>query len=98
MDVTHFQPAAMTGVPEHLRRGLSTYILRGSPPGQFLTAVLEHELFEAMGRADEESRARLFDLVSYIYNEAPAGCHGSRERVQEWIEAGGLSRRKEVTA
>lgn len=85
-----YAPERMVDVPEHLRGGLSRYVMQGIRPGHFLTAVLEHELFDAMGRADENSRAGLFDLVSYIYNECPGGCHGSRERVNAWIGAGGL--------
>ena len=87
----------MAAVPPHLRDGLARYIRHGTPPGHFLRAVLEHELFEAMARGDEESRAGLFGLVSYIYNHAPIGCHGSPTRVAAWIEAGGFAG-KDVTA
>lgn len=80
----------MLGVPEHLRDGLRSYILQGLPPGGFLSAVLEHDLFQSFARADDESRAGLFGLVSWIYNHAPGGCHGNREKVTEWITEGGL--------
>lgn len=81
---------SMSGVPPHLQDGLRRYIERGIPPGHFLMAVLEHDLFESMARADEASRAGLFELVSYIYNHAPMGCHGDRRRVEAWIEQGGF--------
>ena len=84
-------PEPMSGVPDHLRDGLIRYITNGTHPGHFLRAVLEHDLFESMARADLDSRAGLFGLVCFIYNSAPAGCHGNRERVEAWMEAGGLT-------
>lgn len=77
-------------VPEHLRSGLQLYIERGLPPGHFLTAVLENDLMEAMGRADEISRAGLFTLCQFLYCYAPRGCHGSRLKVYEWVKHSGL--------
>jgi hypothetical protein len=78
-------------VPEHLRGGLERYINRGIQPGHFLTAVLENNLMEAMGRSDETSRDGLFGLCGWLYNEAPCGCHGSPEKVRKWIKSKGLS-------
>ena len=78
-------------VPEHIRGGLKRYIDNGIPPGSFLTAVLSNDLMEAFGCADYINRHRLFDIVSFLYGSAPAGCWGSPERVASWIERGGLS-------
>jgi len=73
-------------VPEHLRGGLQRYIEQGIKPGDFLTAVLENDLMEAMGRGDLASLAGLFGLCGWLYNEAPAACHGSEAKVRKWIE------------
>lgn len=85
--------ADMPGVPAHLQDGLRRYLIRGIPPGHFLEAVLANDLFAAMARADDESRAGLFELVKYLYNHAPSGCLGNREAVHQWIVAGGLEGR-----
>jgi len=80
----------MVGVPEHLRDGLALYIMHGYQPGGFLTAVLENDLFQAVNRGDDDSQAGLVGLVGYLYNEAPARCHGSPDRVTAWMQQGGL--------
>jgi hypothetical protein len=88
--VERYTKDPMRRVPEHLREGLRRYILYGTPPGHFLMAVLEHELFESFNRADDASRAGLYDLVCYLYNEAPSGCHGDKGAVGYWIAQHGL--------
>ena len=77
-------------LPEHMRDGFRLYIEKGVPGGSFMTAVLSNDLRGAFGRADEINRARMFDTVAFLVNEAPIGCHGSPERVRDWIKAGGL--------
>ena len=77
-------------VPEHLRGALNRYLTKGIRPGHFLTAVLENKLMEAMGLADENSRAGLFGLCQFLYCYTPGQCHGSPEKVLAWIAEGGL--------
>ena len=73
------------GVPEHLHDGLRLYLEHGVPPGSFLLAVLTNDLFEAMGRADEESRRGLFNLVSFIYHAVPTSAWGTAEKVRAFM-------------
>jgi hypothetical protein len=54
------------------------------PPGDFLTAVLSNDLFEAWGRADEFSKADMDLIVRFVYNQLPGDCWGTRERVKQW--------------
>lgn len=77
-------------VPGHMRDGVKRYFDHGIPPGSFMTAVLSNDLREALGRADDINRERLFDIVSFLYTDAPAACWGSPEKVSAWIEIGGL--------
>lgn len=74
----------------HIRQdfleALGRYINDRIAPGHFLRAVLENDLREAVGRADEEALDELCSIVAWIYNEAPGNCWGSRERVQRWLE------------
>ncbi len=79
-----------TGVPPHLHGGLVRYVLQGITPGGFLVAVLSNNLAESFGRADEASRAGLFNVVSFVYNHIPDMAWGSLDRVREWCERGGL--------
>lgn len=72
-------------VPEHDIPGLVRYIVDGVPMGSFLTAVMENDLMEAFGRADEENTLSMHKLMGFIYNHAPIGCHGSPEKVTKWI-------------
>lgn len=72
-------------MPEWSLKSLEEYVSIGRYPGQFLEAVLAHELFNAISRADDESREFLPMYVKWIYNRAPMGCHGSYKKVEEWM-------------
>ena len=74
-------------IPEHLRGGMQRYIEKGIEPGDFLTAVICNDLKESFARADDTNRERMFDIVCFIYNEAPSLCWGSREKMNAWIKA-----------
>lgn len=74
-------------IPEHLADGLRLYLEQGIPPGHFLEAVLSNDLKEACSRGDVDSLAGLVDLVCWLYNHAPSGAWGSRERVESWIRS-----------
>jgi hypothetical protein len=73
-------------LPQSLRAGMRRYIEDGVIPGGFLVAVLSDGLSDALGRADEENRKRLYDIVSFVYNEAPGDSWGSRAKVKAWVE------------
>lgn len=86
-NMNDFQLAASKcGVPDHDIEPLELYVKHGIQPGGFLTAVLENNLMESLGRADEENRYCLFQICQFIYNDIPASCHGSPEKVRQWIE------------
>lgn len=72
-------------IPEHMMSAIQRYIQQGIPPGNFLTAVITNDLAEAVGRADDENIGQLPAYVAYLYNEAPAECWGSSEKMQHWI-------------
>jgi hypothetical protein len=81
--------ALQVGVPEHLVSGLALYLVKGIEPGGFMMAVLENDLMGAFSRADINSRAGMFELVQFLYNDTPRNCHGSREAVMAWMKQGG---------
>lgn len=77
-----------SGLPEHIRRGFREYIEHHRLPGGFIKACLENNLSEAMGRADGVNRQKLFDIVAFLYNEAPFECWGSIAKVDAWVKVG----------
>lgn len=72
-------------LPDHMQGAMERYIEHGMLPGSFLTAVLENDLFEAVGRADEVNKYSLPQYVMFLYNYAPSGCYGSREKIERWV-------------
>ncbi len=78
------------GLPEHMREGVQRYIELGVPPGRFLSAVICNDLKNSFALADDVNRTRLFDIVSFFYNQVPANCWSSIERMKAWQEHGGL--------
>lgn len=72
-------------IPGYMLDGIRRYIEHGIEPGSFLYAVICNDLREAVGRADDMNLRNLPAYVSYFYNEAPAGCWGSREKFELWM-------------
>ena len=72
-------------LPKSLRGGIKRYIESGIRPGSFLTAVIQNDLTESFARADENNIRRMFDIVKWLYNEAPRNCWGSRKAMESWV-------------
>jgi len=71
--------------PVRILDAIWNYTEHHIPCGSFTTAVLENNLSEAIGRADSESQAALFEIVRYVRWEIPSVCHGSPEAVRAWL-------------
>jgi hypothetical protein len=67
---------------------LHRYVQNRIEPGDFLMAVLCNDLKEACGRADSRNRRRIFEYVSWLWNEAPSTCWGSPAKVAAWLSRG----------
>jgi len=65
--------------------GLNRYIKQRIKPGDFLTAVICNDLKESVYRADDENMANLPAYIHYLYNKAPSGCWGSKEKMTAWL-------------
>ncbi|MCR4300672.1 MAG: hypothetical protein NUV51_03605 [Sulfuricaulis sp.] len=72
-------------IPDRMMEALTRYVEQHVPTGDFLLAVLENNLSEAVGRADDENLQNLPAYVAYLYNEVPSTCHGSPEKVTAWL-------------
>lgn len=73
-------------IPDRIMNNLLGYIDGEEAPGGFLYAVLCHDLFRSVARADEEILPLIPLIVHYIHWEVPATCHGSPILVKEWME------------
>lgn len=71
----------------NIKASLDRYAADGVPTGDFLRAVLSNDLKGAIGRADEQNLADLFEIVDYVYNDMPMACQGSPEKVEAWLRA-----------
>jgi len=72
------------------KQGIIQFVVNGTRPGDFLQAVLRNDLLEAVTRADSDNLRDLRDITKFVYNCAPAKCWRTPEKVNGWIEAGGL--------
>jgi hypothetical protein len=70
---------------------LVAYFEERVPVGGFLSAVLENNLLKAAAAADNRNKSKLFEYASWLYNYAPVGSYGSREKVEAWIGGGGAN-------
>lgn len=75
-------------IPKILSDSLIAYRDDHRPTGGFLRAVLENNLCEAFGRADDMNRLIMFSIVSWVYNEMPISAWGSKKKVETWLQAG----------
>jgi len=78
------------GIPFYMREGIVDYLMDGQPPGDFLKAVIDNDLFEAVGRADSTNMHHLNDYASFFWSHAPHGSYGypgaAVARVKEFEE------------
>lgn len=82
---------AMQDSNPRLLFSLRRYVLFGEKPGGFLCAVIENDLFKAVGYADPTSQDLLPDIVEYLSNYPPSNSHGSVERRRKWQARGGMT-------
>lgn len=87
--MTNTQREKMTeyGIPERMQGGIIRYYENGIEPGHFLTAIINNDLKEAIGRADDENVNLLKAYVMWFYNQAPSGSWGFTGAVQQWMDS-----------
>lgn len=71
-------------VPSYMHGGIIRFYEDKIPPGSFLTAVINNNLREACGQADDTNRQVLFNYVQWFYNYAPAGTWGFEGAMEKW--------------
>lgn len=89
------RPSDYHAIPQAVFEGMKRYVYEGCPTGSFLQAVIENDLTQAIGRADEGSMEALPAIVGWFYNEAPGNCWGSKKNREEWLEVWAKCREKQ---
>ena len=74
-------------IPERMMPGIRLYVEHGLQPGSFLSAIIQNNLSEAVGRADSENLKNIPAFVAYFYNECPSNCWGSPEKMKSWMKS-----------
>ena len=86
MRITENQKLKMDeyGIPEYMQGGIIRYYEHGIQPGSFLTAVINNDLREAVGRADDTNVHCLHKYIMWFYNQAPMGSWGFEGATEKW--------------
>lgn len=79
-------------IPDHMGEGIDRYVNEGIIPGNFLQAIICNSLFLAFALADDENFHNVAAYVDYFYNNTPAICHGSKEKMEAWAARGGVNK------
>lgn len=74
------------GIPEYMHDAIIRFYENGFPPGSFLSAVIDNDLKDACGRADDTNRHCLFNYIMWFYNEAPNGTWGFSGATSKWCK------------
>lgn len=78
---------SVCGIPGYMQDGIIAYYEEGRPPGDFLCAVINNDLRDAVGRADNTNLHLLHNYIMWFYNHAPSGTWGFEGAVGEWVKA-----------
>jgi len=73
------------GIPDYMHGGIIRFYENGIPPGDFLTAVIDNDLKEAVNRADSTNVDALKAYVMWFYNQAPGGSWGFAGATEKWV-------------
>lgn len=72
-------------LPKHMRDGAKRYIEDRIAPGGFMTAVLENNFVEAVGRADATNKLHLENWAHWLMWQCPSKAWGSPLKVKTWL-------------
>ena len=68
-------------IPDHLKSGLNLYLFEHIQPGHFLSAILQKDVEEALGRADSICRPLVKEIIQVLDQcpDIPKEAWGSTE-------------------
>lgn len=73
-------------IPDSVLQEINSFVLKGTPTGSFVSAVLRNDLKLAIGTGGPSALAAIRKVVSYMYNRVPSMCYGDAESIQSWRE------------
>ena len=82
----------------HMQNAVRDYVINGRGTGDFLRCVLANDLMGACGHADQTNLRALPQYAMFLYNYAPSGSYGSKEKRDNWIAFGGYEGRARTAA
>jgi len=71
--------------PSWARESFDRYVKHGIPTGDFLRAVLAHDLMAAAHRAETDCERALVTIARYVHRHVRLTAHGSYGVVDTWI-------------
>jgi hypothetical protein len=71
-------------IPDYMKQGIFMYLVHGIPPGSFLMAVLENDLYLATHKADVNNAQCLIGY-GLLLERLPENTWGSHSIVQEYL-------------
>jgi len=94
-----FSTERLSLVPEHMRHSIQWWIEQGEPcpqmMGSFQYALLTNNLHDVFQYGDDENLRSLPNWMTFLHQDAPAACWGSRENVEAWYAA--MHRKREAS-
>lgn len=69
---------------------IDEYAKKGRGHGHFLMSCIENDLNGATSWADGENIDKIAAIAKYLYNQCPAPCWGSKEKVDHWMGSRGM--------
>lgn len=81
-------------IPPHMRDAIRSYVLDHHSVGGFLTSLLQNDFMGCVSQADVENQVSLGRWAKLLYNYTPGECHGSRTKVEAWLNNSSGDERK----
>lgn len=78
-----------SGIPDYMHDGIVSFYTCGAPPGSFLSAVIDNDLFGAFRSADDVNRERIYEYLQWFCRHAPAGTWGFSGAVKKRCQRDG---------
>lgn len=73
-------------IPYRMYTGIVNYVDEHVLPGDFLQSIITNDLKNAVFYADDDNMWLIPVYVAFFYNNTPASCQGSREKMAAWLE------------
>lgn len=74
-------------IPSYMHHAVFAYVIDHQKTGNFLQAVIQNNLLDAVCRADVENLFVIKGWAKLFHNFTPSLCHGSKEKYDAWIKS-----------